>query len=66
MYISEFNFTNNSQRDLIIIFEPSGEEYILKPKAKCRIACKSSAMEPMEFEYSDEYAIIYSWDYSII
>lgn len=66
MNFFKFNIINDKGVDIFIILEPTGEEYILKPKEKCMILCKNDSIEPIEFDYHDECIIVYSLENSII
>lgn len=65
MYSSEFHFSNYKETDLLLIIEPSGEEYIIKPQEKWSISCKIPEADLIEVEHHNEYIIIYTSDYSI-
>lgn len=66
MNLAKFNIINDKDIDILVILEPTGEEYIIRPKEKCTMSCTMSDIEPIEFYYCDGYIVVYSLENSVI
>lgn len=61
MHTSKFYFTNTNNKEIILILEPTGEEFILQENEKLMIVFEGDGDGIIEIEQNEDFIIFYGW-----